>query len=272
VDPRPIGIFDSGAGGLTVLHECLVTMPHEDFVYLGDGARCPYGPRPPDEIRRFSFEIASYLAQGGVKLIVAACNSATAAALPGLQERLAVPVVGVLAPEAHAAVQATRNRRIGVLATGVTVASGRYEEAVHALDAGAKVVTVACPRLVPLIEAGDTNHELDGAVREYAAPLKAEAVDTVILGCTHYPLIRRVFERVFGRGTTLVFSAEETAREVAETLARKGIENDAVREGTTRFLTTGGPDEFRVLGERFLQLPIPRVERVALGDLELAAA
>src|SRR5437867_10885191 len=119
--PRPIGIFDSGAGGLTVLHECLVTMPHEDFVYLGDGARCPYGPRPRDEIRRFAHEIASYLEESGVKLIVAACNSATAAALPQLQERLTVPVVGVLAPEAHAAVQATRNRRIGVLATAATV-------------------------------------------------------------------------------------------------------------------------------------------------------
>jgi glutamate racemase len=272
MDARPIGIFDSGAGGLTVLHECLVTMPNEDFLYLGDGARCPYGPRPPEEIRRFALEIASYLEQGGVKLIVAACNSATAAALPGLQERLAVPVVGVLAPEAHAAVQATRNRRIGVLATAATVASGRYEEAVHALDAGARVVSVACPRLVPLIESGDTKHELDGVVREYAAPLKAEEADTVILGCTHYPLIRRVFERVFGRATALIFSAEETAREVAETLARKGIENDAGRQGATRFLTTGAPDEFRVLGERFLQLPIPRVERVAVADLELAAA
>jgi glutamate racemase len=272
VDVRPIGIFDSGAGGLTVLHECLVTMPHEDFVYLGDGGRCPYGPRSPGEIRRFAFEIASYLEQGGVKLIVAACNSATAAALPGLQERLAVPIVGVLAPEAHAAVQATRNRRIGVLATAATVASGRYEAAVHALDAGVHVASVPCPRLVPLIEAGNTNHELDATVRGYAAPLKAEGVDTVILGCTHYPLIRRVFERVFGRATTLVFSAEETAREVAETLARKGIENDPGREGGTRFLTTGAPEEFRTLGERFLQLPIECVERVAVADLEVAAA
>jgi glutamate racemase len=272
MDPRPIGIFDSGAGGLTVLHECLVTMPHEDFVYLGDGARCPYGPRPRAQIRRFALGIASYLERSGVKLIVAACNSATAAGLPDLQERLAVPIVGVLAPEAHAAVQATRNRRIGVLATAATVASGRYEDAVHALDAGAQVVSVACPKLVPLIEAGETNDDLDRAVREYAAPLKAAEIDTVILGCTHYPLIRRVFERAFGRGTTLVFSAEETAREVAETLARKGIENDAAREGGTRFLTTGDADEFRSLGQRFLQLPIARVDQVAVADLDLAAA
>jgi glutamate racemase len=272
MDARPIGIFDSGAGGLTVLHECLVTLPHEDFLYLGDGARCPYGPRPQAEIRRFAHEIAAYLEQAGVKLIVAACNAATSAALPALQEALRVPIVGVLLPEAHAAVQATRNRRIGLLATEATVESGRYADVVHALDAGAHVVSVACPKLVPLIEAGEVGEELDAAVREYAAPLKADGVDTVILGCTHYPMIRRVFERAFGRGTTLVFSAEETAREVAETLARKGVENDQAREGSTRFLTTGSPEEFRVLGERFLQLPIARVDQVSVRELELAAA
>jgi glutamate racemase len=269
VDTRPIGIFDSGAGGLTVLHECLVTLPHEDFVYLGDSARCPYGPRPADEIERFAREVASYLERLGVKLVVAACNSATAAALPQLQESLSVPVLGVLTPEARAAVQTTRNRRIGLLATEATVASGRYTRAVRSLDAGAHVLEVACPTLVPLIEAGPSvDGRLIDAVREYAAPLKEAGVDTVILGCTHYPLVRPVFERVFGRGVQLVFSAEETAREVAETLARKGVENDPDREGSCRFLTTGSTDEFRALGERFLQLPIERVEPVALEELE----
>src|SRR5919197_5616072 len=172
MDRRPIGVFDSGMGGLTVLHECLVTLPHEDFVYLGDGARLPYGPRPLEEIRRFAAEIAGYLERQGVKLIVAACNSATAAALPDLQRELAVPVVGVLAPEAHAAVLATRNRRIGLLATAATVASGRYAQLVHALDAGARVVSVACPRLVPLIEGDDPFGEEEvNAAREYAAEL-----------------------------------------------------------------------------------------------------
>jgi glutamate racemase len=272
VDTRPIGIFDSGAGGLTVLHECLVTMPHEDFVYLGDGARCPYGPRPSVEIQRFAHEIASYLEDLGVKLIIAACNSATAAALPRLQERLAVPIVGVLAPEAHAAVQATRNRRIGVMATEATVASGRYEEAIHQLDAGVHVIATACPTLVSLIEGAAPTVEIDRAMRSYAAPLKAAEVDTVILGCTHYPLIRPVIERVFGRGTALVFSAEETAREAAETLERKGVANVPAHQGSTRFLTTGAPEDFRALGERFLQLPIASVEQVAIRDLELAAA
>lgn len=271
MDERPIGIFDSGAGGLTVLHECLVTMPHEDFVYLGDGARCPYGPRPAEEIRRFALELGGHLEREGVKLIVAACNSATAAALPLLQERLSVPVVGVLSPEAHAAVQATRNRRIGVLATEVTVASDRYAKAIRALDAGATVVSVACPRLVPMIEAGAVDAGLHEAVREYAAPLREAEVDTVILGCTHYPLVRPVFERVFGRRTALVFSADETAREVVETLVRRGVENDEARDGSCRFLTTGSPAEFAELGERFLQLPVGEVERLALSTLERAA-
>jgi glutamate racemase len=271
VDGRPIGIFDSGAGGLTVLHECVVSMPHEDFVYLGDGARCPYGPREPEEVRRFALEIASYLERAGVKLIVAACNTATASALPLLQENLAVPVVGVLTPEAHAAVQATRNRRIGVLATEGSVRSGRYAEVIRSLDAGAAVVSVACPRLVPMIESAGSNEEILAAVREYAAPLKEAGADTVILGCTHYPLLRPVFERVFGRGTTLVFSADETAHEVAETLARKGIENQAARDGRLTFLTTGDPAEFAALGERFLQLPVGSVDRIAVSDLELQA-
>src|SRR5215210_3262731 len=152
MDARPIGVFDSGVGGLTVLHECLVTMPHEDFVYLGDHARLPYGPRPLEETRRFAREIAAYLAAQDVKLVVVACNTATSAALPQLQEELEVPVVGVITPEAHAAVQATRNRRVGLLATEATVAAGRYADLVRALDAGVELIAVACPRLVPLIE------------------------------------------------------------------------------------------------------------------------
>jgi glutamate racemase len=272
MDPRPIGVFDSGAGGLTVLHECLVTLPHEDFVYLGDGARLPYGPRPLAELRRFAREIASYLAQQDVKLIVVACNSATAAALPELQAELDVPVVGVITAEAHAAVQATRNRRIGLLATAATVTAGRYETIVRTLDAGVTLFPVACPRLVPLIESDDPfAPETTEAVREYAAPLKAAGVDTVILGCTHYPLIRPILQRVFGRDVTLVFSADETAREVAETLARKRIENAVDREGGYRFLTTGDPDTFREMGRRFLQLPIDQVEHVTVAALEAAA-
>jgi glutamate racemase len=273
MDRRPIGVFDSGMGGLTVLHECLVTMPHEDFVYLGDGARLPYGPRPLDEIRRFSLEIGAYLEAQGVKMVLVACNAATSAALPELQEALDVPVVGVITPEAHAAVQTTRNRRVGLLATEATVRAGRYAQLVRALDAGVHLVPVACPRLVPLIESDDPfGEETTDAVRAYAAPLKSEGVDTVILGCTHYPIIRPILQRVFGRDVALIFSAEETAREVAETLERKGIENEPKREGTYRFLTTGDPEVFREMGARFLQLPIREVEHVGLPELEHAAA
>jgi len=273
MDPRAIGVFDSGMGGLTVLHECLVTLPHEDFVYLGDGARFPYGPRPLGELRRYAAEIGGFLEAEGVKLIVAACNSVTSAALPELQTELGVPVIGVLTPEAHAAVQATRNRRVGLLATQATVESGRYEALVRTLDAGVVVTPVACPRLVPLIESDDPyGPDTTGAVREYAEPLRLAGVDTVILGCTHYPLIRPILQRVFGRDVTLVFSAEETAREVAESLARKGIENEPGREGAYRFLTTGDPEAFRSMGRRFLQLPIDEVEHVSLAELEAAVA
>jgi glutamate racemase len=268
MDGRPVGVFDSGVGGLTVLHECLVTLPHEDFVYLGDHARLPYGPRPIDEVREFSREIGAFLERQDVKLIVVACNAATSAALPQLQEELTVPVLGVITPEAHAAVQATRNRRVGLLATQLTVDAGRYGRLVRDLDAGVDFHPVACPRLVPLIEGDDPyGVETEEAVREYAAPLKEAGVDTVILGCTHYPLIRPILQRVFGRDVTLVFSAEETAREVAETLARKRIENETAREGAYRFLTTGDPEAFREMGRRFLQLPVGEVEHVTLQEL-----
>ncbi|MGZ4411570.1 MAG: glutamate racemase [Gaiellaceae bacterium] len=273
MDERPIGIFDSGMGGLTVLHECLVTMPSEDFVYLGDTARFPYGPRPLEELRRFAGEIGRYLERQGVKLVVVACNSATSAALPALQSKLSVPVLGVLAPEARAAVQATRNRRVGLLATAATVESGRYSALVQGLDAGVHFFPVACPELASLIESDEPyGTETVEAVEEYAERLKRDGVDTVILGCTHYPLIRHIFQRAFGREITLVFSAEETAREVAETLRRKGIDNAAGRHGSCRFLTTGDTEFSRTMGERFLQLPIERVELVELRELEGVAA
>lgn len=245
-----------------------MTLPAEAVVYFGDNARLPYGPRPLSEIRGFALEIGRELEERGVKLVVVACNSATAAALPELQRTLSVPVVGVLQPEAHAAALATRNRRVGLLATQATVDSGRYEQLILGVDAGVEVTAVACPRLVPLIEGPDPfGDETAEAVREVAAPLRDAGVDTVILGCTHYPILRALFQRAFGRGVTLIFSAEETAREVAETLERKGIENGSEREGVYTFLTTGEPEWFREMGRRFLQLPIGDVEHVELRSL-----
>ena len=248
-------------------------MPHEDFVYLGDAARLPYGPRPLPEIRRYAQEIGAYLEGEGVKLILVACNAATSAALP----RSAGGAVGARRRRDHARGARrradTRNRRIGLMATEATVQAGRYAELVRTLDAGARLTAVACPKLVPLIESDDPfAAETTEAVRDYAEPIKAAGCDTVILGCTHYPHIRPIFQRVFGRDVTLVFSAEETAREVAETLARKGIENEETREGTYRFLTTGDPEAFQALGQRFLQLPLGDVEHVNVAELEEAAA
>jgi glutamate racemase len=274
MDPRPIGVFDSGVGGLTVLHECLVSLPNEDFLYFGDSdpARFPYGTKSPEVIRRYAHEIASHLAARDVKLLVVACNSATAAALPDLQREFDVPLIGVITPEAHAAVQATRTRRIGVMATEATVASGRYPAAIALLDAGAEVTQVACPELVPLIQAGDISGEpLLDAAKRYAEPLREADVDTVILGCTHYPLIRPMLQRIFGRGVTLITSAEEVAREVADTLDRRGVANDPAREGGYRFLCTGDEEAFRVVAGRFLQLPVTEVERVDPRALAVAA-
>jgi glutamate racemase len=254
MDSRPIGMFDSGVGGLTVLHECLVTLPHEDFLYFGDSHpdRFPYGPKPADVIARFAHEVAAHLAALDVKLIVVACNAATASALPGLQREFSVPLIGVITPEAHAAVQAT--------------------QAVHLLDAGIDVTQVACPLLVPLIQSGDVHgEELHDAARGYAAELKEADVDTVILGCTHYPLIRPMLQRIFGRGVTLITSAEEIAREAADTVARRGVSNERDREGAYRFMCTGDPAAFREVAGRFLQLPLTEVERVDPAALAVAA-
>ncbi len=203
---RPIGVFDSGIGGLTVLHELLVALPREDFLYLGDTARFPYGERSREELERFSVEIAEELLSRRVKLLVVACNSATSAALGALQQRmmdttLGVDVLGVVRPEAVQAVAATRTGRIGLLATPTTVSSGAYEHAVHAVDPHVTLTAVPCPTLAPIIQAGAQFDERRRAsVREACAPLKAAEVDTVILGCTHYPLIAPMLQRMLGPG------------------------------------------------------------------------
>ncbi len=259
-DTRAIGVFDSGVGGLTVLHECLVNLPHEDFIYLGDTGAFPYGPKPLEEVRALAFRNAAYLVAREVKLIVVACNSAAAAALPQLQAAFDTPIVGVVMPGARAAVQETRTRRVGLMATEATVRSGGYQRALETLDAGLDVYPVACPRLAPLIQSGDVfSEEVETAVREYVTPLKQARVDTVILGCTHYPLITPMLRRLLGPGVRLINSAEEIAREVGEILTRKGIGNEPDREGAYRFVSTGDPVQFREVGARFLQLPIREV-------------
>ncbi|MEA2320689.1 MAG: glutamate racemase [Solirubrobacteraceae bacterium] len=267
---RPIGVFDSGVGGLTVLHELLVQLPHEDFVYLGDTARFPYGERTPEELERFCAEIAEELITRTVKLLVVACNTATAAALPALQRRmmettLGIDVLAVVRPEAVRAVAATRSGRIGLLATPATVASGAYAAALAAVDPHVTLVSVPCPDLAPIIQRGfPFDEDVVQTVRGYVAPLREADVDTVILGCTHYPLVRPMLQRMLGPGVELVTSGAALARQVEHALGARSLGNPRSGEGDYRFLCTGDPDTFRALGTRFLQLPLGDVERVAL--------
>lgn len=266
-------MFDSGVGGLTVLHELLVALPGEDFVYLGDTARFPYGERTPAELERFSAEMAEELLRRRTKLLVVACNAATSAALPALSRRtmettLGVDVLGVVRPEALQAVAATRNGRIGLLATPTTVSSRAYEEAVHAIDAHVTLHAVPCPGLAAIIQAGEQFDERAVAsVREVCAPLRAAGVDTVILGCTHYPLIRLMLQRMLGPSVTLVSSGAALARQVEHALGTRALRNPNEGEGDYRFLCTGDIDTFYELGTRFLQMPLGEVEQVRLAQV-----
>ncbi len=269
-------MFDSGVGGLTVLHELLVQLPHEDFLYLGDTARFPYGERTPEELTRFSAEIAEELLRRRTKLLVVACNSATAAALPSLRRRmlettLGVDVLGVCAPEASQAVATTRTGRIGLLATPTTVASGAYEQAVAAIDPHVTLYAVPCPDLAAIIQAGEQFDERAvQTVREACAPLRDADVDTVILGCTHYPLIRPMLQRMLGPQVTLVSSGAALARQVEHALSTRSLGNPRRGEGDYRFLCTGDTQAFHELGTRFLQMPLGEVEHVQLAEVEAA--
>jgi glutamate racemase len=280
-DPRdrPIAVFDSGVGGLTVLHELLVSLPQEDFVYLGDSARFPYGERTQAELEGFGMDIAEELVARRAKLLVVACNSMTAAALPALQRRmlettLGVDVIGVVRPEAAQAVAITRTGRIGLLATRATVASGSYEHAVAAVDPHVSLTAVACPDLAPLIQdppRGEVfTHALEEVVRDYCAPLVDARVDTVILGCTHYPLVRPMLQRMLGRDVAIVTSGAALARQAEHALRTRGLETRRNGEGTYNFLCTGDVDAFRALGTRFLQMPLTEVEHVDLAPIPTA--
>ena len=271
-------MFDSGVGGLTVLHELLVSLPHEDFLYLGDTARFPYGVRPVEELRSFALQIADHLLDAGAKLIVIACNAATAAALPALEEYVAADgraagVVGVVGPESNHAVASTHNGRIGLLATPTTVASGAYERAVRQADPHVHLESIPCADLAPIIQGGfPFDQRVLDTVRAYCEPLRAARVDTVILGCTHYPLVAPMLQRALGRGVTLVSSGAAMARRVEHALASRDLENHQDREGDYRFLCTGDPEAFRTVGTRFLQMPLGDVRQVTVDRAAASAA
>jgi glutamate racemase len=256
----PIGVFDSGLGGLTVAHAIMRLLPAESLVYFGDTARVPYGPKSPDTVRRYSHEIAAWLLEQGVKAIVVACNTATAHALPMLQGELDVPVIGVVEPGARAAVRASRLGRIGVIATAGTIKSGAYVRAIQAVAPGARVTALACPLFVPLVEEGWTDHEATRAIaREYLAPFLNDEVDTLVLGCTHYPLLKPLIAEVVGPRVRLIDSAEETAMDTRRMLAEHSLDA-ASGQGSYRFVASDDQEQFLSLGQRFFGDTIESVE------------
>jgi glutamate racemase len=269
---QPVAVFDSGVGGLTVLHELLVSLPSEDYLYLGDTARFPYGVRSQKELQSFAIEIADHLLADGAKLLVVACNAASSAALEVLEQHVRgrgeeIDVIGVVAPATQLAVAGSRSGRIGLLATPATVASGAYERAVGAADPHVHVESVPCPDLAPIIQGGfPFDEHIVETVRRYCAPLIEAEVDTVILGCTHYPLVAPMLQRILGRGVTLVTSGAGVARSVERALASRRLLNPRRGEGSYRFRCTADVESFHALGTRFLQMPLGEVVHVELTE------
>jgi glutamate racemase len=264
-DERPLGVFDSGVGGLTVARSILELLPREPLLYVGDTARFPYGPKPLDEIRRYALEIATYLMDRGVKLLVVACNSIEVAAIQDVADAAGVPVVGVIDPGVRAAVRATHNGRIGMIGTEATVRSGAYDRALARTERDVRLVSQACPVFVDHVESGDTSSpELFAVAQEYLAPLQAADVDTLILGCTHYPMLSGLIAQVVGRDVALISSADETAKDVYQALV-DGDLRCTTPTPVHEFVCTGDPGTFRAVAQRFLSPSIPDVRVVVPG-------
>ena len=272
----PVAMFDSGVGGLTVLHECLVSLPEEDFIYLGDTAWFPYGTRDPGALRERIERIAELLLGRGAKLLVIACNTATAIGTDvarAAADASGVEVVPVVEPQAEIAAAITDSGKVGVLATPNTVASGAYRRALEAEGRPLEVTEVEAPKLAPFIQEGSPFDESTMEMaRAYCAPLKRAEVDTLILGCTHYPLVAPMLQRILGRDIRLVSGGHAVAAAVQRTLERDGLARERDGEGDYRFLCTGDTDSFRELGTRFLQMPLGEVERIEIagGDTSLS--
>ncbi|HEY5741748.1 MAG TPA: glutamate racemase [Terrimicrobiaceae bacterium] len=259
--PKPIGVFDSGIGGLTVAAALKRLLPSETIFYIGDTARVPYGGKSRKTVERYSIEIGGLLLAEQAKIIVVACNTASALAVPRMKELFRVPVQGVVAPGAEAALRATRNGRIGVIGTRATITSGAYERAIHALEPGAKVFSDPCPLLVPLIEEGMFNDPItDQIISRYLSPLMAEKIDTLVLGCTHYPLARQAIARVAGEGIQLVDSAENCALAVKNLLQEESLAAPPDQLGRLDVALTDSTEGFLRTAERALELEIGDVE------------
>lgn len=261
---RAIGIFDSGVGGLTVLKALLRVLPDEQLLYLGDTARVPYGTKSPSTVLRYALEAAEFLMQHRVKMLVVACNTASAVAVEAIEQRFSLPVVGVIEPGARKAAAVTRNRRVGVIGTEGTIRSGAYSRAIHAVDPAIEVFAAPCPLFVPLAEEGWADHEVAYlAAREYLAPLIGQHIDTLVLGCTHYPLLKKTLQRLLGPQVQLIDSAEEIARLVASMLG----ERDVLRRSGAlqpRYFVTDESTRFERVGGAFVGAELHHVTQVDL--------
>ena len=261
---RAIGVFDSGVGGLTVLKELMQTLPGEELVYLGDTARVPYGTKSPSTVLRYALEAATFLVAQHVKLLVVACNTASSVSLPALAERFNLPVVGVIEPGARKAVSITRSGRVGVIGTEGTVKSDAYARAIHALDPAIEVFSAPCPLFVPLAEEGWAEHPVARlTAQEYLQPLQDKGIDTLVLGCTHYPLLKTTIAEVLGDSVALVDSAEETALTVQQILVDRHLVREQ-RPDPPRFFVTDVPTRFEKVGSAFLGRSLAEVRQIEL--------
>jgi len=265
---KAIGIFDSGVGGLTVLKELVAKLPREHTIYLGDTARVPYGIRSPETVTRYSFENTQFLLAQEIKMLVVACNTASAISLGAVKKEFPLPVIGVLEPGARAAVAVTRARKVGIIGTEATVASGAYEKAIRMLAPDIQVFSYACPLFVPLVEEGWFDNDVaELAARRYLEPLRTSGIDTLVLGCTHYPLLKKVIGRVIGENITLIDSATETAKEVADVLGKLHWERPDREDVIRRYYVTDSPVRFEKIGKLFLGDARLTAEQVRVGGV-----
>ncbi|GAA5416274.1 glutamate racemase 1 [Paraliobacillus ryukyuensis] len=263
---QPIGVIDSGVGGLTVATELMRQLPKEQLIYLGDTLRCPYGPRPKEEVIQYTMEMVNFLLKKNIKLLVIACNTATAFTLDLLRETLDIPVIGVIQPGARAAIKVTQQMRIGVIGTEGTIVSKAYPEALHSVHSDIEVYDLACPRFVPMVENGVLEgDEAYQVVKETLQPLKEkQLIDTLILGCTHYPLLKDTIQAVMGNDVTIISSGEETAREVSAILGYQELLYEGERLPEHAFYTTGSWQVFAHIASQWLEIPITTLETAYL--------
>ena len=261
-DQRPIGIFDSGVGGLTVAEKIREMLPGEDLIYFGDTARVPYGTKSRETVTKFSVENIEFLMEHNVKLVIVACNTASSLSLDFLKRCFRVPIIGVIEPGAREAISATRNNRIGVIGTHATVSSGAYEKAIRKISPRYSVFTQACPLFVPLVEEGWEDKDVTRTVTQaYLKPLKEKGIDTLIMGCTHYPILREVLRKVVGKDVVLIDSAREVAKEAKNILDASGLLNTSKSKGRDKFFVSDEPNRFIKIGEKFLKRRIKCAKR-----------